>query len=261
MGQPPRSAKAATSACSRTGAKRGQGTPSAVRRSRMTSLSWAWSRAAEPGRQATPADSSARMCGPGTCSWSNVTTAHPAAKPRRSASEVCSPMRTSEDTRAAEACAESLSTRSGTPSAIAACWVMRANCPPPTIPTTGVPATGIASPSVTPDRVVGDQERQGGRVRSTIMPTRTKQRACEGKTCHATREKAADALWPLVRGRGARPSGLTVYRRPHCQGWQGWQGWHTHGAPPVSKAEVAGDEDALHLGGALSDLEDLRVPP
>ena len=50
--------------------------------------------------------------------------------------------------------------------------------------------------------------------------TRTKARMCAGKRRHATREKAVEALWALVR-RGAKRSRLNVYECPHCDG-----GWH-----------------------------------
>ena len=70
-----------------TGANRGQSTPRPVSRSRMASLSWVKHSAAAPGLTWTPACSSAARCPPGTCSWSKVSTSHPAAKSRRSASE------------------------------------------------------------------------------------------------------------------------------------------------------------------------------
>ena len=60
-------------------AQRGQGTPSAVRRSRMTILSWACTRASAPGwTEVTSAI--ARSPAVGTCSWSKVTASHSAAK-------------------------------------------------------------------------------------------------------------------------------------------------------------------------------------
>ena len=65
-----------------TAANRGTGTPSAVSRRRITSLSCACSSASGPGRTVTPASTSARRCSCGTPSWSKVTAAVPTAKAR-----------------------------------------------------------------------------------------------------------------------------------------------------------------------------------
>jgi len=89
------------SATVRTGANRGQAMPSPVSRSRMASLSWVKRSAAPSGLTVTPSCSSAARCGPGTCSWSKVSTSQPAAKPRRSASERKSPSRVPATTWAA----------------------------------------------------------------------------------------------------------------------------------------------------------------
>ena len=70
------SGSVATTAC------RGAGTPSSSSRARITALSWACTRAAGPGRVATPSAASASRCPVGTCSWSNVTTAHGLAQCR-----------------------------------------------------------------------------------------------------------------------------------------------------------------------------------
>ena len=49
------------------------------------------------------------------------------------------------------------------------------------------------------------------------MHTRTKARAHEGKKEHLTKKQAIDALWSLVRNRGADPNRLTVYRCKHSK--------------------------------------------
>ena len=59
----------------------------AVSRWRIASLSWVKRSAAAPGLTLMPSCSRATRCGPGTCSWSSVSTSHPAAKERRSSSE------------------------------------------------------------------------------------------------------------------------------------------------------------------------------
>src|SRR5487761_1589619 len=69
-------ANASTSATVETAAYRGHGTPRDVSASRIASLSWVYRSAAEPGLTSTPVDSSSDKTGPGTCSWSNVTTSH-----------------------------------------------------------------------------------------------------------------------------------------------------------------------------------------
>ena len=134
---------ASTSATEDTGAYRGHGTPSAVSRSRIASLSWVYRSAADPGRTRTPADSRlVRICA-GTCSWSNVTTSHSPAKDSTSDSDRCDPIATSCVTSAALSEADSASTRNVAPRPIAACAVIRASCPPPTMPTMGIPVPDL----------------------------------------------------------------------------------------------------------------------
>src|SRR5262245_55915627 len=78
-----------------------------------------------------PSATRVRINSPGTCSWSKVTTSQPLAKSRSAAMSVCAPMWVSAATSAAPSSAETASTRSDWPSAMAAWWVMRANWPPP----------------------------------------------------------------------------------------------------------------------------------
>src|SRR5262245_25855609 len=127
------------SAAEETGRQAGTGTPSSDRRSRMARLFCAYSRASADGSTVMPSASRARMCEPGTCSWSNVTTSQSLAKARSASRSVCAPMTVSAATRAAPSSGEVASTRSDWPSAIAAWWVIRASWPPPTMPTTGRP--------------------------------------------------------------------------------------------------------------------------
>ncbi len=124
-GQPTWRPKPSTSARVATGVNGGTGTPMADRRSRMTTLSWACRSAADPGAIGAPSASRASSSPPGTCSWSKVTTSQPAAKARRSSSEVCSPTTTPAATSAALSCVESASTRTDSPSPMAAWWVIR----------------------------------------------------------------------------------------------------------------------------------------
>jgi hypothetical protein len=81
------------------------------------------------GAMRAPSASSASSRPPGTCSWSKVTTSQPAAKDRRSSSEVCSPSVTPFATSAALSWVASASTRRDRPSAIDAWCVIRDSCP------------------------------------------------------------------------------------------------------------------------------------
>jgi len=49
------------------------------------------------------------------------------------------------------------------------------------------------------------------------MHTRTKARSHDGKKEHPTKSEAKEALWSLVRNRGADPKRLTVYRCKHSE--------------------------------------------
>ncbi len=82
----------------------------------------------------------------GTCSWSKVSTSHPRANAVTASASRWLPIMVAGITWAALSSARSASTASRTPSSTAAGWVIRASCPPPTMPTRG-------NPPVTPDRV------------------------------------------------------------------------------------------------------------
>ena len=138
-GQPTCAPNPATSASVRTSAQRGHGTPSSVSRRRMTSLSWACSRASGPGRTTTPSAWSSRRCSVGTCSWSKVSTSQPAAKARSASRSSSSPTSVPGTTSAALSSGSRASTRRVTPRPIAGAAIIRASWPPPTTPTTGNP--------------------------------------------------------------------------------------------------------------------------